>query len=135
MLTNKELIKEISEIAYNQKWIESAKLLIVLCTVIVPDKDGGREIQKSRFPIYANAIDTLDQGLYRRLNQEEHQTKIPGTHMVLAALEQGIASTWISYFKVDELSQKLNLTKEYIPGEIIAFGYPKEKINWHLRKI
>lgn len=135
VVTNKELIKEISEIAYNQKWIESAKLLIVLCTVIVPDKDGGREIQKSRFPIYANAIDTLDQGLYRRLNQEEHQTKIPGTHMVLAALEQGIASTWISYFKVDELSQKLNLTKEYIPGEIIAFGYPKEKINWHLRKI
>ena len=134
VITKRELINEIAEIAYSQKWIGSAKLLIVICTVIVPHEEGGREIQKSRFPKYVSAIDNLNQEIYERLNQEEHQTKIPGTHMVLAALEQGIASTWISHFKVDELSQKLKLPKEFIPGEIIAFGYPKEKIKHATKK-
>ena len=32
VITNKNLIKEISELSYNQKWIETASFLIVLCT-------------------------------------------------------------------------------------------------------
>ncbi len=32
VINNQELIRKISEIAYNQKWIGNANLLIVLCT-------------------------------------------------------------------------------------------------------
>lgn len=71
----------------------------------------------------------MDKDLYSKLNQEEHQTKIAGTHMVLAALEHGIGSTWISRFKVKELSSLLNLPAGCIPSEIIAFGYPENKIR------
>ena len=39
---------KLQEIAYNQKWISSSVLLIVLCTKIVKDKRGAREIQKKR---------------------------------------------------------------------------------------
>ena len=49
--------------------------------------------------------------------------------MVLAALEHGIGSTWVSYFRVDELSKLLNLPKGYIPAEIIIFGYPKDEMK------
>jgi nitroreductase len=121
------MIKKISEIAYNQKWIESASFLIVLCTSIVEKKRGGREIQKARFPKISEIIDCMNDEIYSSLNMEEHQTKIPGTHMVLAALEHGIASTWVSYFDVDKLSMLLNLPKGCIASEILAFGYPANK--------
>ncbi len=119
-----EIIKEISEIAYNQKWIISAKFLIILCTKIVQQEAGGRDIQLARYPKFSAEIKSMDDEIYSRLNLEEHQTKIPGTHMVLAALEKGIGSTWVSYFDVDRLSQLMNLPNGLIASEIIAFGYP-----------
>ncbi len=129
VINNHELIREISEIAYNQKWIENANLLIVLCTSIIADESGGRDIQKARFPELETEIEKMDKELYSKLNQEEHQTKIAGTHMVLAALEHGIGSTWVSCFKVDELSKLLGLPEGYIPAEIIVFGYPEDEMK------
>jgi nitroreductase len=70
----------------------------------------------------------LDKELYSDINLEEHQTKIPGTIMMLQALEIGIYSTWISYFKVEEIKANLKVDDPYIPSEIIAFGYPDEEI-------
>ncbi len=129
VIKERDLIKQVSKIAYNQKWIENADFLIVLITIIVADEKGGRDIQKARFPEYEMEIETMEKDLYGKLNQEEHQTKIPGTHMVLAALEHGIGSTWVSYFKVDELKSLLGLPEGHIPSEIIAFGYPKAEMK------
>ena len=134
VITKKDLIEKISRIAYNQKWIKNAYMLIVLCSKIVADENGGRDIQKSRFPELKNEIGNMDQELYSKLNQEEHQTKIAGTHMVLAALEKGIGSTWISYFKVDEVAELLSLSDSYIPAEIIAFGYPENETKTTVKK-
>jgi nitroreductase len=55
---------------------------------------------------------------------EEHQTKIAGTHMVLAGLEHGVGSCWVSDFDVQALSVLLNLPKNILPSEILVFGYP-----------
>ncbi len=65
----------------------------------------------------------MHQPLYWALNQEERQTKIPGTHMVLVALEHGVGSCWVSRFDVKELAQLLNLPAHYLPSEILVFGY------------
>jgi nitroreductase len=127
VIIDKDMIKKVSEIAYNQKWIESASFLIVLCTCIVEKKRGGRDIQKARFPKNSEIIESMDSEIYSCLNMEEHQTKIPGTHMVLAALEHGIVSTWVSYFDVNKLSTLLKLPKACIASEILAFGYPTSK--------
>src|SRR5690554_557470 len=97
IITNDDLIQKISNLAYKQKWISESKLIVVLCTRVVSDKRGGRDIQQVRFPEFADEIKYMDKELYSCLNQEEHQSKIPGSHMVLAALEHGIGSTWISY--------------------------------------
>lgn len=134
VITNKELIHTISQLAYNQKWIATSPLLIVMCTEIVDDENGGRDIQKRRFPFIHDKIADMDKALYSSLNLEEHQTKIPGTHMMLAALEQGIYSTWISYFNVEKLQDLLELPQNIIPSEIIAFGYPKGKITKRSKK-
>lgn len=127
VITDRKLIQQIAHIAYNQKWIETASFLIILCTCFVSDERGGRDIQKYRYPELEQVISEMDIRVYTRLNEEEHQTKIPGTHMVMAALEQGLEATWISYFKVDEVAELLHLSKDCIPGEIIAFGYPVKK--------
>lgn len=134
VITNKELIHTISQLAYNQKWIATSPLLIVMCTEIIDDQNGGRDIQKRRFPFIHDKIADMDKTLYSSLNLEEHQTKIPGTHMMLAALEQGIYSTWISYFDVVKLQDLLGLPQNIIPSEIIAFGYPKGKIAKRSKK-
>jgi nitroreductase len=127
VITDKNIIKEISKISYNQRWIENASFLVVLCTCIVDVERGGRVIQKARFPKLSESIENMDNEIYSCLNLEEHQTKIPGTHMVLAALEHGIASTWVSYFDVNKVSTLLNLNKYCIPSEILAFGHPTKK--------
>ncbi len=124
LITDRTMINEISQIAYNQNWIKSASFLVVLCTYIVDKSRGGRDIQKVRYPCLAKTIENMDDEIYTKLNLEEHQTKIPGTHMVIASLEHGLGSTWVSYFNVDKLTHFLNLPKPYIASEIIAFGYP-----------
>ena len=61
VMTDRDLIARTAEIAYRQKWIANAPLLVVLCTVGVGDERGGRDIQKDRFPEYAEAIEKMDQ--------------------------------------------------------------------------
>ncbi len=127
VITDRSLIAQIVEVACQQEWIAKAPLLIVLCTVGVGDERGGRDIQKYRFPAYTDVIEKMDQDLYWALNQEEHQTKIAGTHMALAALEQGLGSCWVSMFDVKCLARLLNLPKGYMPSEILVLGYPEEE--------
>lgn len=129
IINDKELIRKIAVASYNQEWITSAPLLIVLCTTIVEDERGARDIQVLRFPEWKNEILNMDKELYSKLNCEEHQSKIPGTHMVLAALEHGIYSTWVSYFNVSDVSELLNLPTAYIPSEMLVFGYPEGEVK------
>lgn len=129
VVDDRNLINSIVQVAYNQKWIGTSPLLIVLCTRVVEDDRGARDIQKSRFPEWDREITEMDKDLYSKINLEEHQTKIPGTHMVLAALEHGIMSTWVSYFNVEKVSQLLNLPKWLIPSEILVLGYPDAELK------
>jgi nitroreductase len=126
VVTERALIAQIAEIAYRQQWIARAPLLIVLCTIGVDDSRGGRDIQKARFPEYAEAIGQMAQAFYWALNQEEHQTKIAGTHMAMAALEHGIGSCWVSRFEVRRLRELLRLPPNTLPSEILVFGYPEQ---------
>lgn len=135
VITDPNLIEQIAEIAYRQTWIGGAPLLIVLCTIGVGDSRGGRDIQKARFPEYAEAIGQMDQAFYWALNQEEHQTKIAGTHMALAALEHGIGSCWVSKFEVSRLQELLHLPPGCLPSEILVFGYPDQVRQHRPKKI
>jgi len=125
VITDPDLIAQIAQIAHRQGWIARAPLLVVLCTAFVSDEAGGRDIQIQRYPEHASAIVNMKQELYWALNQEEHQTKIAGTHMVLTAWEHGVGSCWVSRFEVRALGELLNLPKNILPAEILVFGYPE----------
>jgi nitroreductase len=123
IITEKSLISQIADLA-SQPWIATAPLVIVLCVVPVPDERGGRDIQMDRFPQYIDQIMAMDPGLYHALNMEEHQTKIPGAHMLLAALERGLGGCWVSRFDVQKLADLLNLPVDILPSELLVLGYP-----------
>jgi len=123
VVTDRDLIERIAQIAYGQLWIAGAPLLIVLCTIGVDDDRGGRDIQKQRFPEHAGAIGKMNQELYWALTQEEHQTKIAGAHMALAAWEHGVGSCWVSRFEVGRLARLLSRPAGWLPSEMLAFGY------------
>ena len=120
------MIAQIAEAAHQQKWIAKAPLLIILCVTIIADERGGRDIQAHRYPEYADIIMQMDKKLYSALNQEEHQTKIAGTHMALVALEHGVGSCWVSRFEVRRVAELLHLSEGIIPAEILVFGYPEK---------
>jgi len=124
VITDCAVIRQISRLAHGQRWIAAAPLLILLCTICVDDRRGGRDIQKHRYPHFSCEISQMPQELYWALNQEEHQTKIPGTHMVLTALEHGLGSCWVSRFSVKGVAELLRLPPHCIPAEILVFGYP-----------
>jgi nitroreductase len=134
VITDPHLIARIADIAHQQKWLAQAPLVIALCTIMVDDTRGGRDIQCDRFPEYAAALRQLDQEVYWALNQEEHQTKIAGAHIALAALEHGIGSCWVSRFEVKRLAKLLNLPRGYLPSELLALGYPVCKLSPHPKK-
>ncbi len=134
LIKNRKLMKSIVETAYNQVWMLDAAFLVVLITTIVSDERGGRDIQIARYPDLERRIEKMDLHFYGRINQEEHQTKIPGTQMVLAALEYGVGSTWVSYFKVEEVKNLLGLSAWEIPSEILAFGYPQKPMKSKAKK-
>lgn len=124
VIRDRERIAEIARIAYNQQWIASARVLVALCAHIHEDETGGRLIQEQRYPERDAEIRAMNRSLYSALNLEEHQTKIPGTVMMLQALELGIHSTWISRFRSRELAEFLALPASCLPSEMLAFGYP-----------
>lgn len=135
IIVDKERIREIAKIAYNQSWIENSPLIIVLCTRIISQEAGGRFIQYARFPEWKKEVEKMNERLYDRLLLEEHQTKIPGTHMVLAALEHGIYSTWVSCFEVEKINQLLKLPENFIASEMLVFGYPAAGIKTKSKKL
>ena len=126
VVTEANLIKDISEAAsenYCQKWIANAPLIIALCTQMFdyPIADIGLK----RFPSMLDKMKAIDKDVISAIGMEEHQTKIPGEHMVLAALEHGIYSTWISSMNCEKVGELLGV-EGYLVSNIIVFGYPKQ---------
>ncbi len=124
IVTDRQLIREIAGAAsvnYDQSWIAASPLIIVLCTQIF-DKTA-EEIGMHRFPSFHNKLQTMDRDLYAIVEMEEHQTKIPGEHMVLAALEHGIYSTWVSSLDCEKVAALLGI-EGYLVSNVLVFGYP-----------
>lgn len=125
IITDKALIGEMAKAAsrlYDQSWIVKAPLIIVLCTQIF---DVSGELGMGRFPSFHDRLQSIDRELYAIVNMEEHQTKIPGEHMVLAALEHGIYSTWISCVDCERVEDLLGV-RGYHVTNLLVFGYPEK---------
>jgi nitroreductase len=48
------------------------------------------------------------------------------THMILAAAEQGIGSTWVGSFDPAKAAELFSLPENIIPAALVPMGYPAE---------
>lgn len=125
VITDPERIKRIAAAAsvnYDQSWVAKAPLLVVLCTQRFAATQHA-EIGLRRFPTQHERLQEMDRTLYECVNMEEHQTKIPGEHMVIAGLEHGLCSTWISSVDCEAVAEIVG-AEGYLVTNVIAFGYP-----------
>jgi nitroreductase len=126
VVTDADVIKKIAEAAsenYCQRWIANASLIIVLCTQLFDHPIA--DIGLNRFPSMLDKMKEIDKDVISAIGMEEHQTKIPGEHMVLAAMEHGIYSTWISSMNCERVGELLGV-KGYLVSNLIVFGYPAQ---------
>ena len=56
----------------------------------------------------------------------ETDAAIVGTHMMLAAWEQGIGSCWVGYFNPDDIHRVLDLPEHIRVTALLPMGYPAE---------
>ena len=128
VVTDRKLIGDIAEAAsvnYCQKWVAEAPLLIVLCTKLFDAAYSSPEINLNRFPSMLERMKAIDRDLLEAIGMEEHQTKIPGEHMVIAALEHGVYSTWISSIDCERVGELIGINGCLVTN-VIAFGYPAQ---------
>lgn len=62
------------------------------------------------------------------VEQEKIDASIVGTHMILAAAEQGLGSCWIEWFNPEELSKEFDIPDNLVPAILIDCGYPAEGV-------
>lgn len=55
------------------------------------------------------------------------ETGIAGSHIVLGAVEYGIASCWLGSLKRDKIAKILGLPKNLEVQDVIALGYPMQE--------
>ena len=75
----------------------------------------------------------IDKDLIAAIGMEEHQIKIPGEHMVIAELEHGIYSTWISSIDCEKVGELIGVNG-YLVTNVIVFGYPEHPKEPTLKK-
>lgn len=56
----------------------------------------------------------------------EIDASIVATHMMMAAADAGLGSTWVMYFDPGAVRRVYNLPEDFVPVAILPVGYPAE---------
>lgn len=113
VVQDKEKIKEISKIAFNQNWIEKASFLIIACSNLkIISYYGERGLRLYSKQDVAAAIQ----------------------NMLLFAWSLGIGSCWVGAFDEEALRKHLGIAEHFEIQAIIAFGFPQENPAMPRRK-
>jgi len=89
--------------ASHQKFLEKAPVIIVCCTT------NGNDV-------YQNGH---SQGII--------DTAIAVDHITLAAVEEGLATCWVSNFNTEQVKEILRIPEEIDVIEMVALGYPEQE--------
>ena len=106
LVTEKNLIKQVSEFAIEQYWIQTAPIVIIVCAI--PEKHeqyyGLRGKRLYNIQDCAAAIENI----------------------LLAATDMGLGSCWIGAFEEEKLRAVFNIPADVRPQAIITIGYGDE---------
>ncbi|GHV95218.1 nitroreductase [Spirochaetia bacterium] len=114
--------KEIIKLSHNQKWMETAPVLIVciadICSRIKDEDDLILDEESNIF----------------ELKQIIRDTTISIEHIVLEAVNLGLGTCWVAWFKQNEIKTLLGIpNNKYVVG-ILTIGYADEEPKQRPRK-
>lgn len=134
VVTDKTVIKQLSQAAGNQEWIATAPLVIALCADLetslssLPEDDFTLVVNKERFT--AEFIKYLQEYPDQRavsLLFANGVPMIPGEHIFLTAVNHGLSACWVGYLDINKASEILNLPDEYSCFYLMPVGYEAEE--------
>lgn len=119
-----ETILEAAHVAPTAANIQPVRLLVV------QSAEGLEKLSKAAnvYGAPCAVIACADRGRawmrpYDQKSSADIDAAILTDHMMLAATELGLGTTWICYFKPDVLTQELGLPESLEPVNILAIGY------------
>lgn len=104
----------LAEASHRQKWMLSAPVFIV-CVADIQSrlKDAGDLTIDENSP-------------HEELKKIIRDTSIAVEHMVLEALNQGLATCWVAWFNQKDIRPILNIPQDKYVVSIVTVGYPNE---------
>ncbi len=131
VVTDKEVIRQLSDIAGKQEWITTAPLVIAVCADLsweiagYYDSDFGVAINRKRFtPQFVSYLQEYPGQKAVSLLLENGTVMVPGEHICLTAASHGLGSCWVGDLEVKKASEILNLPENYACAFLIPVGYP-----------
>lgn len=129
LVDDKKLIGELAKCCNNQKWINSAPAVAVICTKRFSDDD--LDVEKYRLGKLKDEIYDMDPNVLDIICAQEHQALLPAMNMMLAAHERGIGSCIVAYVDVYRASKVLKVPNSHLVTYLLTLGYgdaePKPK--------
>ena len=124
---------ELAKAAGNQDWIASAPVIIACCTKVdrdhgkLSDDDFGLIVDRTRFgEDFINYMNNYPHRKMANIFWNNANPLIPGEHIFLAAINQGLSSCWVGYLDITKVSEILNLAKDLVCLFLMPIGYANE---------
>ncbi len=105
--------------------VKSSEMLdeIFACTKWAGYLDNGTPSENERPMAY---IVILGDTQIKKNEDFKCETGIAGSHIVIAAMEYGIASCWLGALNREEIARAISLTDNLKVLDVIALGYPNQ---------
>jgi len=121
IIDDKNLITQLSKCCGGNRWIQTAPVVIAICTARMTHED----IETERFKLgkLKDDIYDIDSNVLDIICANGHQSLIAAQNMVLAACERGIGSCIVSNIDVYKASKLLKIPNSHLVTYLITIGY------------
>lgn len=144
VVTDAGIKRTLREAAYNQRFVETAPVVIVACADFAAFGDrAARSVELLRSGAVKPSLSMLmrmlrsekaDDTEERNLTNALVNVAIAVEHMALAAMSLGLGTCWVRAFRPDRVSEALSLPPECPPVFLLPLGYPREDPEARSRK-
>jgi nitroreductase len=114
--------EKLAEVSHHQKWMLSAPVFIVCAGDIRVRIENDPELQWN------------EESPQEEVKQIIRDTSIAIEHLVLEAVNQGLGTCWVAWFRQDEIRPILNIPPDKYVVSILTVGYADETPNGRPRK-
>lgn len=128
--------KKIRDLAYGQRFIEEAPVVIVCCLDFPSFKDRGKQTMKLVFrgvrPSLEMALRMVKGSKDKDFDPERlvingtMNVTIATEHMILAAESLGLGTCWVRAFDSPALAETLDLPDDVVIVNLLTLGYPDQ---------